>query len=418
MAYAYDPTQVEPKWQKKWEEEKVYEIDIRKAKDPFYLLVMFPYPSGAQLHIGHWFQYSIPDSYGRFLRMRGKDVLHPMGFDAFGLPAENYAIKTGVPPVKSIKENTDAMVDQFKRMGVMFDWKYLLNTSTPEYYKWTQWLFQQMFKNKLAYKKLGNVNYCPKDQTVLANEQVWDGKCERCGTEVIQKPLEQWYWQITKYAQRLLDGHKDLDWPEKTKLMQQNWINRSEGAEVRFEIAGTKEAVTVFTTRPDTIFGATYLVLAPEHPLVDSITTEAQKKKVEAYRKEISKKTELQRTDLAKDKTGVETGTFAINPATNEKIPVWIADYVLLRYGTGAIMAVPGHDERDFEFAKEFKLSVKEVVKGGDPSEGPFTGEGVAVHSDFLDGKSTTEAKRAAIEWLEKKEIGKGVIQYRLRDWL
>jgi leucyl-tRNA synthetase len=306
----------------------------------------------------------------------------------------------------------------------MYDWEKTLNTSDPEYYKWTQWLFLQMYENGLAYKKLGNVNFCPKDQTVLANEQVWEGKCERCGTEVVQKPLEQWYWQITKYAQKLIDNLDKLDWPEKTKLMQKNWIGRSEGAEITFDIEGQQEKITVFTTRPDTLFGVTYMVLSPEHPLVETITPENRMGSVKVYREQTRKKTELQRTDLNKIKTGEATGAFAINPATNEKIPIWIADYVLMNYGTGAVMAVPGHDERDFEFAKNYKLPVKEVVipgssaRSAERNEGAFTDDGTAVNSEFLNGLGTAEAKKRIVAWLEDEERGRGVVTYRLRDWL
>lgn len=431
MQPEYNPSSIESKWQKKWADAQEFDFDIKKAKDPYYLLVMFPYPSGAQLHVGHWFQYSIPDSFGRFQRMRGKDVFHPMGFDAFGLPAENYAIKTGTPPAKSTQENVDAMIEQFKRMGVMFDWKYSLNTSTPEYYRWTQWLFLQMHKHELAYRKEGNVNWCPKDQTVLANEQVKDGCCERCGTEVIQKPLTQWYWKITDYAERLLDGLEKLDWPEKTKLMQKHWIGRSEGAEIHFELAPSEaekrapwaddeapQNIVVFTTRPDTLFGVTYVVLAPEHPLVEKITPKKHWGAVHAYREEVKKKTEMQRTALEKDKTGVATGAYAVHPVTGERLPIWIADYVLMNYGTGAVMAVPAHDQRDFEFAKEYSLPVVQVVDGGDIKESAFTAEGIAMNSEFLDGLPTQEAKKKMIAWLEDAEKGRGIINYRLRDWL
>ncbi len=413
----YNPSEVEPKWQKKWAEANTFDFDIKKAKDPYYLMVMFPYPSGAQLHVGHWFQYSIPDSFGRFQRMRGKEVFHPMGFDAFGLPAENYAIKTGTPPAKSTEENVAAMINQFKRMGVMFDWKYSLNTSTPEYYRWTQWLFLQMHKQELAYRKEGNVNWCPKDQTVLANEQVKEGRCERCGTEVIQKPLTQWFWNITKYSQRLLDGLDNLDWPEKTKLMQRHWIGRSEGAEIAFDIDGSTEKIKVFTTRPDTLFGVTYVVLAPEHPLVEAITPKNHWGAVHAYREDVKKKTEMQ-IELEKTKTGVATGAFALHPVTGEKLPIWIADYALMNYGTGAVMAVPAHDERDFAFAKVYKLPMKEVVSGGNVAEEAFGGDGKIVHSDFLDGLKTAEAKKKMIAWLEDNDKGRGLINYRLRDWL
>lgn len=300
----------------------------------------------------------------------------------------------------------------------MYDWDKMVNTSDPSYYRWTQWLFLQMFKNKLAYKKMARVNYCPKDQTVLANEQVKDGLCERCGTEVIQKPLEQWFWKITDYSENLLEGLEKLDWPEKTKLMQQHWIGKSVGAEIAFAIDGHEETITVFTTRPDTLFGVTYVVLAPEHPLVDVITPKAHIGAVSAYRDEVKKKTEMQRTELNKNKTGVATGAFAIHPVTGEKLPIWVADYVLMNYGTGMVMAVPGHDERDFEFAKNYKLPMKEVVEGGDVSKEAFTEDGTAINSDFLNGLSTHEAKKKMIAWLENEEKGRGKITYRLRDWL
>lgn len=429
MPHPYDPTALEAKWQKKWEEEKLHEVDLNKPKDPFYNVVMFPYPSGAKLHVGHWYQYGPTDSFARFMRMRGKDVFFPIGFDAFGLPAENYAIKNGVPPAESTRENVATMIEQFKRMGTMHDWSKTLNTSDPEYYRWTQWLFLQMQKHDLAYRKQANVNWCESCQTVLANEQSQDGTCERCGTVVIQKPLTQWFWKTTQYAQRLIDNLEDLDWPEKTKTMQRNWIGRSEGAEIRFSISKHEErapwedegemlAVTVYTTRPDTLFGATYLVLAPEHPLVEKITPKDRWGAVHAYREEVKKKTELQRTDLAKEKSGVDTGAFALHPVTGEAVPIWIADYVLAHYGTGAIMAVPGHDARDWEFAKAMGLPITEVVEGGDIDEAPFTDEGVAVNSHFLNGLPTPEAKKRMIAWLADAEKGTEKITFRLRDWL
>ncbi len=510
MPRDYDPSAVELKWQKRWDEAKVYNIDLQKAKNPYYSLVMFPYPSGDKLHVGHWYNFAPADSWSRFTKMQGRDVFAPMGFDAFGLPAENYAIKTGIHPSKSIHDNVQTMIAQLKRMGCMYDWDAMVNTSLPDYYRWTQWVFLQMYGHGLAYKKLGNVNYCPKDQTVLANEQVWEGKCERCGTEVIQKPLEQWYWKITNYSQKLLDNLDSLDWPQKTKIMQRNWIGRSEGTEVIFEVpvahnrpvnrgfkppvnrrvihltfvthnrheafadeqsasdilsilrdvaarhdivlheasamyghghllvefersrhlendivhtlkgASAREylkrmegeqahlwasgkhyediasasqyentlryirdnpaksdissngrilsdlsySLRVFTTRPDTLFGVTYMVLAPNHPLVEIITTPEHQGSVKAYREQTRKKTELQRTDLNKEKSGVPTGAFAVNPVNHKKIPIWIGDYVLMSYGTGAIMAVPGHDERDHEFATAFDLPIGDVVEG------------------------------------------------------
>lgn len=413
----YNPSEVEKKWQDKWQNDQLYKVDLSDNSRPkYYNLVMFPYPSGDKLHVGHWYNYAPADSWGRYMRMKGYNVFEPMGFDSFGLPAENYAIKTGVHPAESIAHNTETMAKQLSRIGVMYDWEKSVTTSTPEYYKWTQWLFLQMYKNGLSYKKKGLVNWCEDCQTVLANEQVQDGKCERSGTEVVQKPLEQWYWKITDYSQRLLDGLEGLDWPEKTKLMQQHWIGRSEGAEVEFEVGDEK--VVVFTTRPDTLFGATYMVLAPEHPLVDVIVADDQKDAVEAYKNEVAGKSELQRSELEKDKSGVFTGAYAKNPVNGEDVPIWIADYVLMSYGTGAIMAVPGHDERDFAFAKKYEIAIQEVVKGGNVEEEPFTEPGEAVNSDFLDGLKTAEAKKTMISWLEENGKGKGLVNYRLRDWL
>ncbi|MBI3336066.1 leucine--tRNA ligase [Candidatus Peregrinibacteria bacterium] len=424
----YNAQNTEKKWQAAWEEAHVFQFDLKKAPDPFYCLVMFPYPSGAQLHVGHWYQYSIPDSYVRFLRMKGKEVFHPMGFDAFGLPAENFAIKSGIPPATSTQENVTNMIQQFKRMGVTFDWSKSLNTSSPEYYRWTQWLFLEMYKHGLAYKKEAHVNYCSSCQTVLANEQCQDGHCERCETQVIQKPLPQWFFRITDFAGRLLDGLEHLDWPEKTKLMQRNWIGKSEGAVIEFNIKNESSNITVFTTRPDTLFGATYIVLAPEHPMVETITPKGHIGAVHAYQENVRKKTDLERTDLNKVKTGVWTGAYAINPATEEEIPVWIADYVLSSYGTGAVMAVPAHDERDWEFAKTYDLPVKEVVappprgegtgEGVENSLAAFTTDGTCINSSFLNGLKTSEAKKKIVAWLEDKEIGRHQVQYRLRDWL
>ncbi|MDD4627815.1 MAG: leucine--tRNA ligase [Candidatus Peribacteraceae bacterium] len=418
MEPSFNPTIIEDKWQKKWEEARIYEADLKKAKNPFYALVMFPYPSGDKLHVGHWYNFAPADSYARFMRMHGKDVMAPMGFDAFGLPAENYAIKSGIHPDTSTRSNVQTMVKQLRRMGCMYDWSKMVNTSTPEYYRWTQWLFLQMYERTLAYKKEAPVNFCPSCQTVLANEQAQDGKCERCGTEVIQKNLSQWFWKITDYAERLLNGLEDLDWPEKTKIMQRNWIGKSEGAEITFDIVGHDERITVFTTRPDTLFGATYMVLAPEHPLVEKITPKSHWGAVHAYREGVKKKTELERTDLAKVKTGEPTGAFAVNPATGEEIPIWIADYVLSTYGTGAIMAVPAHDERDFAFAKKFNLPIKEVVAGGNVEEAAFCDEGPAVNSEFLNGLKTSDAKKRMIAWLEDAGKGRERTTYRLRDWL
>jgi leucyl-tRNA synthetase len=429
MGKSYDPSSVESKWQKHWREAGVHHADFLKAKKPYYNLVMFPYPSGDKLHIGHWYNFAPADSHGRFLRMRGHDVFEPMGFDAFGLPAENYAIKTGVPPAESTAKNIETMIAQLTRMGCMYDWDAMVNTSSPEYYRWTQWLFLEMYKNQLAYKKEAPVNWCPSCQTVLANEQAQDGSCERCGTAVVQKHLAQWFWNTRKYAERLLDGLDDLEWPEKTKAMQRNWIGKSQGAEVRFTVDMNEEhprwespdaqpEIAVFTTRPDTLFGATYMVLAPEHPLVDTITHPRHRGEIERYREQTQKKTDMQRTELNKEKSGVFTGTFAINPVTGDRIPIWVADYVLVNYGTGAVMAVPAHDERDWEFAKKHDLPVRVVVAGGTKEDEVFTGDGTAVNSGFIDGLSTPEAKKRMIAWLEDEEKGRCHTTYRLRDWL
>jgi len=413
MYDSYDPTATEAKWQKKWADAKLHSADLKHAKKPFYSLTMFPYPSGDKLHVGHWYNYAPADSYARFKRMQGFDVFEPMGFDAFGLPAENYAIKTGTPPAQSTAKNVETMIEQLSRIGCMYDWDKTLATTDPDYYRWTQWLFLKMFEHKLAYRKNANVNWCPKDQTVLANEQVKDGACERCGTGVIQKPLTQWFWNIVKYADRLVDNLDSLDWPERTKSVQRNWIGRSEGAEIEFGIDGSDETIKVFTTRPDTLFGVTYIVLAPEHSLVEKVTPKEHWGAVHAFREEVKKKTEMERTELNKNKTGIATGAFAIHPVTKAKVPVWIADYVLANYGTGCVMAVPAHDERDNEFAKTYGLPIVEVMEGEDPY-----GEGKAIQSDFLDGLATQEAKKKMIAWLENNDCGRSVTQYRLRDWL
>lgn len=418
----YDAPKAEKKWQKRWQESEIFKANLENpAKPKYYNLTMFPYPSGDKLHIGHWYNYGPVDSWGRYMKMRGHEVFQPMGFDSFGLPAENYAIKTGVHPAETTRTNIEKMKEQISAMGGMFDLSLDLETSAPEYYKWTQWVFLQLYKKGLAYRKAAPVNWCNGCQTVLANEQVEDGACERCKNEVVQKNLTQWFFKITDYAERLLK-HDDLDWPEKTVLMQRNWIGRSEGASVVFDLDGSDEKIEVFTTRPDTLFGATYMVLSPEHPLVASITTEEQHAEVAAYQKEVQKKSDLQRTELNKDKSGVFTGGYAVNPVNGEKIPVWIADYVLMSYGTGAIMAVPAHDERDYEFAKKYDIPIVKVVDNAagdaDVSEEAFVGEGVAVNSGLLDGLETAEAKKKITAWLEEKKLGEGTVNYRLRDWL
>jgi leucyl-tRNA synthetase len=416
----YPHKEVEAKWQKYWEENHVHDTDLSDTEKNLFCLVMFIYPSGSKLHCGHWYNYGPTDSWARFKKLQGYNVFEPMGYDAFGLPAENYAIKTGIHPKDSTETNIADIREQLKKMGCMYDWNAELQTCVPEYYKWNQWLFLQLYKKGLAYRKKAPVNWCPSCNTVLANEQVQaDGTCERCGTPVEHKNLTQWFFKITNYADELLDGLQEIDWPEKTKLMQTNWIGKSYGAEVKFDIDGLDESITVFTTRPDTIFGATYMVLAPEHDLVDKISTEEHKKQIEDYRDAIKSMSEIERTSTVKEKTGVFTGAFAVNPATNKKIPIWIADYVLTTYGTGAIMAVPGQDERDWEFAEKFELPIVRTVEPPADFEGKaYTGEGKATNSDFLDGLNIADAKKKITDWLVDKNLGESKINYRLRDWL
>jgi leucyl-tRNA synthetase len=422
----YPHEEIESKWQKFWEENQVYKTDFSKTDKKLYHLNMFIYPSGAKLHTGHWYHYGPSDSWARYKRLKGYNVFEPMGYDAFGLPAENYAIQTGIHPQDSTIKNIKDIKEQLKRIGCMYDWQAELMTCAPEYYKWNQWLFLQLYKKGLAYRKKAPVNWCPKDQTVLANEQVHDGKCERCGTEVIQKNLSQWFFKITEYAEELLKGLETINWPDKTKLMQRNWIGKSIGAEVNFKVDGSDEIIKIFTTRPDTLFGATYMVLAPEHPLVEKLTTSEFKNKIEEYIDSIKSFTEIERTSTVKEKTGVFTGAYAINPVNNKKIPIWIADYVLLTYGTGAIMAVPGQDERDWEFAEKFNLPIVRTVqppvsmpgKPDDFSGKAYLEDGPAINSDFLNGLFVEDAKKKINQWLEDKKIGKATINYRLRDWL
>ncbi|MFC5733516.1 leucine--tRNA ligase [Cytobacillus gottheilii] len=414
----FNHQEIEKKWQQYWEENKTFKTSEEEGKRKFYALDMFPYPSGAGLHVGHPEGYTATDILSRMKRMQGYNVLHPMGWDAFGLPAEQYAIDTGNDPAEFTEKNINTFRRQIKALGFSYDWDREINTTDPDYYKWTQWIFIKLYEKGLAYIDEVAVNWCPALGTVLANEEVIDGKSERGGHPVERRPMRQWVLKITEYADRLLDDLDDLDWPESLKDMQRNWIGRSEGAEVTFSIDGHDDTFTVFTTRPDTLFGATYAVLAPEHALVDSITTEAQKAEVQAYIEKIKSKSDLERTDLAKEKTGVFTGAYAINPASGEKMPIWIADYVLVSYGTGAIMAVPAHDERDYEFAQAFELPIVEVVAGGDVSKEAYTGDGEHVNSDFLNGLNKEEAITKMIAWLEEKEIGTKKITYRLRDWL
>ncbi|WP_050616121.1 leucine--tRNA ligase [Bacillus testis] len=415
---SFNHQDIEKKWQRYWEENKTFKTTEDKEKDNFYALDMFPYPSGAGLHVGHPEGYTATDILSRMKRMQGYNVLHPMGWDAFGLPAEQYALDTGNAPAAFTEHNINTFRRQIKSLGFSYDWDREINTTDPEYYKWTQWIFTKLYEKGLAYVDEVPVNWCPALGTVLANEEVIDGLSERGGHPVERRPMRQWVLRITAYADRLIDDLEELDWPENLKDMQRNWIGRSEGAEVRFAVEGTDETFVVFTTRPDTLFGATYAVLAPEHALVEKITTPEQKAAVEAYLDQVKNKSDLERTDLAKEKTGVFTGAYAINPVSGEKMPIWIADYVLASYGTGAIMAVPAHDERDYEFAKVFGLPIKEVVAGGDVEKEAYTGDGVHVNSGFLDGLNKEEGINQMIAWLEEKGIGTKKTTYRLRDWL
>jgi leucyl-tRNA synthetase len=416
----YPFTETEQKWQDYWSKNEVHKTDLNDLEKALYCLVMFIYPSGAKLHCGHWYNYGPTDSWARFKKLQGFNVFEPMGYDAFGLPAENYAVKTGIHPYDSTLKNIEDIREQLKRMGCMYDWSAELMTCSPEYYKWNQWLFIQLFKKGLAYRKNAPVNWCPSCHTVLANEQVQgDGTCERCGTTVIHKNLTQWFFKITKYADELLDGLEKIEWPEKTKHMQENWIGKSFGAEVIFEIEGYHENIEVFTTRPDTLFGATYMVLAPEHPFVSQITTDEHKDEVAEYIDSIKSLSEIDRTSTVKEKTGIFTGAFAVNPVNNEKIPIWIADYVLMTYGTGAIMAVPGQDERDWEFAEKFNLPIIRTVQPPEDFEGKaYLGDGPAINSDFLNGLNVDDAKDKINDWLQEKGIGLKKVNYRLRDWL
>ncbi|MFY0762591.1 leucine--tRNA ligase [Metabacillus dongyingensis] len=416
MSFKHD--KVEKKWQNYWLENKTFKTTEDKGKPKFYALDMFPYPSGAGLHVGHPEGFTATDILSRVKRMQGFNVLHPMGWDAFGLPAEQYALDTGNDPAEFTAKNIDTFRRQIQSLGFSYDWDREINTTDPEYYKWTQWIFLQLYKKGLAYVDEVAVNWCPALGTVLANEEIIDGKSERGGHPVERRPMKQWMLKITAYADRLIEDLEEVDWPESIKEMQRNWIGRSEGAHVHFGIDGHNQTFTVFTTRPDTLFGATYAVLAPEHALVKEITTADQKEAVAAYIDKMKSKSDLERTDLAKEKTGVFTGAYAINPVNGERMPIWIADYVLVSYGTGAIMAVPAHDERDFEFAKTFDLPIKEVVEGGDVEKVAYTGEGLHVNSDFLNGLNKQDGIENMISWLETNQKGEKKITYRLRDWL
>ncbi|SHG86853.1 leucine--tRNA ligase [Ornithinibacillus halophilus] len=415
---SFNHKEIEKKWQNYWAENKTFKTNTFSEKEKFYALDMFPYPSGAGLHVGHPEGYTATDILSRMKRMQGYEVLHPMGWDAFGLPAEQYALDTGNSPAEFTEKNIATFKRQIQELGFSYDWDREVNTTDPNYYKWTQWIFKKLYEKDLAYIDEVAVNWCPALGTVLANEEVIDGKSERGGHPVVRKPMRQWMLKITAYADRLLEDLDELDWPESLKDMQRNWIGRSEGAEVTFDIDGHDENFTVFTTRPDTLFGATYAVLAPEHPFVEKIVSKEQQEAVKTYLNEVQTKSDLERTDLAKDKTGVFTGAYAINPVNNEKMPIWVADYVLMSYGTGAIMAVPGHDERDHEFATKFELPIIEVVAGGDVSKEAYTGDGEHVNSDFLNGLGKDEAISKMIDWLEANEKGTRKVTYRLRDWL
>ncbi|WP_127579763.1 leucine--tRNA ligase [Paenibacillus koleovorans] len=415
----YNPQKIEPKWQQYWDAHKTFKVEENSSKPKFYALDMFPYPSGAGLHVGHPEGYTATDIVSRFKRMRGFNVLHPMGWDAFGLPAEQHALDTGKHPRDITFKNIDNFRRQIKSLGFSYDWDREISTTDPDYYKWTQWIFIQLYNRGLAYVAEVPVNWCPALGTVLANEEVIDGLSERGSHPVIRKPMRQWVLKITEYAERLLEDLEELDWSESIKDMQRNWIGKSKGAEVNFAIDGfAGRQLTVFTTRPDTLFGATYCVLAPEHELVAEISTPEQAAAVKEYQEKAARKSDLERTDLAKDKSGVFTGAYAVNPVNGAKVPIWIADYVLAGYGTGAIMAVPGHDQRDWEFAKQFDLSIIEVVSGGDVAKEAFAGDGVHVNSGLLDGLTNEAAIATMTEWLESNGKGQGKVTYRLRDWL
>ena len=419
----HDIKRIEKKWRKYWEDTKLYHTDLSDLEKKLYALVMFIYPSGDRLHIGHWYNYGPTDTWARFKKMQGFNVLEPIGYDAFGLPAENFAIKQGTHPAVSTARNIKGIRQQLKSIGTMYDWTREIDTSSPEYYKWTQWLFLQLYKRGLAYRKKAPVNWCPGCKTVLANEQVIEGQCERCDSEIFRKDLKQWFFKITEYADRLLDGHKKIDWPEKTITMQKNWIGRSEGALISFKIADTDQKIDVFTTRPDTLWGVTYMVFAPEHQLISKITSKDRLNDIQEYINKTQKHSEIERTSAILEKTGVFTGCYAINPVNQEKIPIWIADYVLLSYGTGAVMAVPAHDQRDFEFASKYNLEIRVVITPDnetikDSLDQAFTGSGVMLNSGQFSGIDSKKGITQVINFLEKNGIGKSYVTYKLRDWL
>ena len=419
MAYEHDA--IEKKWQKFWQDNKTFKATINNDKPKYYALDMFPYPSGQGLHVGHPEGYTATDAVSRMHRMQGFNVLHPMGWDAFGLPAEQYALKTGNNPKDFTNQNIQVFKKQIQSLGFSYDWDREINTTDPKFYKWTQWIFEQLYKKGLAYEDKIMVNWAPDFMggTVVANEEVVDGKTERGGYPVYRKPMRQWVLKITEYADRLVDDLDDLDWPESIKEQQRNWIGRSTGSSVFFNVEGHEGAqIEVFTTRPDTLFGASYMVLAPEHELVDQITTPEQADAIKKYQDEVSRRSDLERTDLNKDKSGVFTGAYGINPVNGDKLPIWIGDYVLASYGTGAIMAVPAHDERDWEFAKKFDLRITPVIEGGDVQEAPYVGDGAHINSEFLNGKNKADAISEMIDWLEEHHAGEKKVNYRLRDWI
>ena len=419
----YNPIEIEAKWQKKWDDSKLYEVKADPSKQKMYISGMFPYPSGAGLHTGHARSYTIVDSIARFYRQKGKNVLNPIGWDTFGLPAENYAIKTGISPQEATKTNIANFKKQFKRLGISIDWSREINTSNPEYYKWTQWIFRELYKKGLAYRKESYQWWCDNDKTVLANEQVENGRCWRCGKEVSKKQMTQWFFKITAYADELLADIDELDWPEKIKTMQRNWIGKSEGAEIEFEIADGNvkgEKIKVFTTRPDTIFGVTFLTIAPEHSLLEKLSNDLTYKEIDKYKKESLKKSEIERQEN-KEKTGIFTGSYAINPVNGKKIPIWVSDYVLGGYGEGAVMAVPAHDERDYEFAKKFNLDIVKVIeKPADIiDDNPcYHGEGIMVNSGEFNGQDSANVREQITDWLEQSGIGCAKTTYKMRDWL
>ncbi|MBO5851381.1 MAG: leucine--tRNA ligase, partial [Clostridia bacterium] len=411
---------IEKKWQAKWEKDKSHSFDKKNISKKYYTLEMFSYPSAAKLHVGHWYNYGPTDSFARYKKMKGYEVFQPMGFDAFGLPAENYAIKTGIHPLDSTVTNMETMENTLREMGAMFDWSHEIKTCMPDYYKWTQWIFVQLYNHGLAYRKEAPVNWCPSCQTVLANEQVIQGTCERCHNLVIQKDLTQWFFKITDYAEELLQGLDNLDWPSKTKAMQKNWIGKSIGGEILFKCENGEDEFRVFTTRADTVFGVSYVVLAPEHPLVKKLMTKKQSKEVLEYIENTLKTKEIERLSLDREKNGVFTGAYCINPVNGKKVPIWISDYVLYSYGTGCVMGVPAHDERDFAFANKYGLEITRVVKGvnGVKDDLPFVDDGIIVNSVDYDGLTCEEARKKILTDLAKQNSGAFKVNYRLRDWL